>query len=460
MTVGKTNTNLKNMTVGNPAKLILAFSVPLMIGNIFQQLYTVVDTMVVGQVLGNRALAALGTTDWFNWMFLGIMSGLTQGFSILIARKFGEEDLDGMRKATGNAILLSGILAVFLVVAGEMLVIPVLQILKAPADIMPVAAAYLRIVFGGMLVVMAYNILAAILRALGDSRSPLQAMMLAAVINVGLDFLFVAVFHWGVQGAAIATVAAQFCSALFCLQKIRKTDIMKFKKTDFLPERKLVFRLLYLGSPMALQNVLISIGGMIVQAVVNGFGVMFIAAFTATNKLYGVLEIAAISFGYAMTTYTGQNLGAGKIDRIRKGTKDAALIGIVTAVAITLCMYLFGKSLLGLFISGTEAERQATVGMAFEYLWVMSVFLPVLYVLHVVRSAVQGMGRSVLTMLSGFAEFLVRTSVALLLPALIGYQALFYGEVLAWIGAVAELLIAYFWSVRQLAKQKFAKKNT
>lgn len=454
MAEGKANTNLK-MTVGSPAKLILAFSLPLMIGNIFQQLYTVVDTMVVGQVLGNRALAALGTTDWFNWMFLGIMSGLTQGFSILIAQKFGEEELNGMRKAAGNSILLSGILAVLLVIIGEILVVPMLHVLKAPADIMPIAIAYLRVVFGGMLVVMAYNILAAILRALGDSRSPLQAMMLAAVINVGLDLLFVAVFHWGVQGAAIATVLAQFCSALFCLWKIMKIDIMKFKKTDFLPEQRLVFRLLYLGSPMALQNVLISIGGMIVQAVVNGFGVLFIAAFTATNKLYGVLEIAAISFGYAMTTYTGQNLGAGNTDRIRKGTKAATLIGIVTAAAITLCMLLFGKNLLGLFISGTEAERQTTIGMAFEYLWVMSVFLPILYVLHVVRASVQGMGQSVLTMMSGFAEFVVRTGVALLLPAVIGYQALFYGEVLAWVGAVIELLISYIWAIKRLIKRNY-----
>lgn len=440
------------MTVGSPAKLFLAFSLPLMIGNIFQQLYTVVDTMVVGQVLGTTALAALGTTDWFNWMFLGIMSGLTQGFSILIAQKFGEGDLAGMRKATGNAILLSGIIAVLLVIAGEILVIPMLHILRAPEDVAPISEAYLRIVFGGMIVVMAYNILAAILRALGDSKSPLQAMILAALINVGLDLLFVAVFPWGVRGAAIATVAAQFCSALFCLWKILKIEIMKFNRGDFMPEQDLVLRLFYLGSPMALQNILISIGGMIVQSVVNGFGVLFIAAFTATNKLYGVLEIAAVSFGYAMTTYAGQNLGAGETKRIRQGTRAAVVIGVITAVMITLLMFLFGRGLLGLFISGAEAERQKTIGMAYEFLWIMSVFLPVLYILYVIRSVLQGLGKSVLTMLSGLAEFAVRTSVALFLPAVIGYQALFYGEVLAWIGADVVLVAGYIWAVKTMLK--------
>ena len=443
---------IKNMTTGSPARLFLAFSLPLMVGNVFQQLYTVVDTMVVGRVLGTSALAAVGTVDWFNWMFLGIITGLTQGFSILIAQRFGERNLAGMRKAAGNALVLSGILAVVLVIVGQLLVNPVLKILHVPQEVAPMSVEYLRVVFGGMIVVMAYNILASLLRALGDSKTPLYSMMVAGLVNVGLDLLFVAVFGWGVRGAAIATVIAQGCSAVFCLKKILKIEILAFVKTDFLPELRLVGRLLFLGTPMALQNILISIGGMIVQSVVNGFGVLFIAAFTATNKLYGLLEIAAISFGYAMTTYVGQNLGARKLDRIKKGVRAAVLIAILTAVIIGVAMLIFGKPLLGMFISGAESDRADTIATAYEYLTVMSIFLPVLYILHVVRSALQGMGRSVLTMVSGVAEFCVRTAVALTLPAIVGYHALFWGEVMAWAGADIVLISGYFIAIWQLKR--------
>lgn len=446
---------IKNMTTGSPAKLFLAFSLPLMAGNVFQQLYTVVDTMVVGRVLGTPALAAVGTVDWFNWMFLGIITGLTQGFSILIAQRFGERNLPGLRRAAGNALVLSGILAVILVLIGELLINPMLKILHVPDEVAPMSVEYLRVVFGGMIVVMAYNILAALLRALGDSKTPLYSMMVAALVNVGLDLLFVAGFGWGVRGAAIATVIAQGCSALFCLKKILKIEILSFCRKDFVPELRLAGRLLFLGMPMALQNILISIGGMIVQTVVNGFGVLFIAAFTATNKLYGLLEIAAISFGYAMTTYAGQNLGARKLDRIRKGVCSAVCIAVLTAVIIGVAMLIFGKPLLGLFISGAESDRGNTIATAYEYLRIMSIFLPVLYILHVVRSALQGMGRSVMTMASGVAEFCVRTVVALTLPAVIGYQALFWGEVFAWAGADVVLISCYFIAVWQL-KRMFA----
>ena len=446
---------IRNMTEGNPAKLFLLFSLPLMAGNVFQQLYTVVDTMVVGRVLGTSALAAVGTVDWFNWMFLAIITGLTQGFSILIAQKFGEGDLSQMRKAAGNALVLSGILAVILILIGEILVAPMLRILRVPEEVAPMSAEYLRVIFGGMIVVIAYNIQAALLSALGDSKTPLYSMIVAASVNVGLDLLFVAVFGWGVRGAAIATVIAQGCSAVFCLTKILKIEILAFCRRDFMPELRLAGRLLFLGMPMALQNILISIGGMIVQTVVNGFGVLFIAAFTATNKLYGLLEIAAISFGYAMTTYTGQNLGARKLDRIRKGVRSAVLIAVLTAVLIGVVMLLVGKPLLGLFISGSESDRLSTIATAYEFLSVMSISLPILYVLHVVRSSLQGMGRSVMTMISGVAEFCVRTVVALTLPAVFGYHALFWGEVFAWIGADVVLIISYVITIYQLKRTLF-----
>ena len=436
--------NIKSMTTGKPIKLIFAFALPLMIGNVFQQLYTVVDTMVVGQVLGVKALAALGASDWLNWMMLGIIQGFAQGFSILMAQEFGAGNIQRLKKVVGNAVVLSAISAVFLLVAGELAVLPVLRLLQTPSDIVGQSLLYLRIMFAGIPVVMAYNLFASVLRALGDGKTPLHAMIVAAVVNIALDLVFVMVCGWGIAGAAAATVIAQFVSSVYCYVHIRKIEILTLCKEDFLLEGELDQKLVFLGLPMAFQNAIISVGGMIVQSVVNGFGVVFIAGFTATNKLYGVLEVAATSYGYAMITYVGQNLGAGHIGRIRKGMKAALGIALLTAAFIAICMLVFGHLILGCFISGDPAETERTMEIAYHYLAIMSVFLPILYILHVIRSALQGMGDTVLPMASGVAEFVMRTGTAILLPLFIGEEGIFYAEILAWAGADAILVCSYF----------------
>lgn len=440
---------VKNMTSGSPGKLIFAFSLPLMIGNIFQQLYTVVDTMVVGQALGVDALAALGATDWLSWMSLGLIQGFTQGFGILMAQRFGADDRDGLRKAIGNSLVLSAVLAAALLIMMQILVNPVLAILNTPEEIRFMSVFYLRFVFCGIPVVMAFNIFACILRSLGDSRSPLIAMVIAALTNVGLDLLFVLVLHWGIGGAASATIFAQAVSAVYCIRKVLKIELIKFQEKDFHLDGALVRRLWFLGIPMAFQNMVIAVGGMIIQSVVNGFGVIFIAGFTATNKLYGLLEIAATSYGFAMVTYTGQNLGAGRIDRIRSGLRSALGIAMVTSAIIMAVMLLFGRGILGLFISGTPEQTEAALEIAFLYLKIMSICLPILYLLHVVRACIQGMGNTILPMMSGIAEFVMRTLAALLLPLIVGPDGIFAAEVLAWTGADVVLVISYFYLMRK-----------
>lgn len=325
------------MTSGSPVVLILTFSLPLMVGNVFQQLYTVVDTMVVGRVLGVHALAALGAADWTNWMMLGIMQGFTQGFSIRMAQNFGAGKTEDLKKSVAMSAALACILAVILLVAGQTFLPFLLRIMHTPeADgVRNNSLLYLRIMFAGIPVVMAYNLLASILRALGDGKSPLYAMVLACFINIGLDLLFVAVFGWGIAGAAGATLIAQCCSAVYCLFVLRRVSVLHLEKVHWQRDLKLCRNLMGLGLPMAFQNAIISVGGMIVQSVVNGFGVLFIAGFTATNKLYGVLEVAATSYGYAMITYTGQNLGAGKIDRVKKGLRSAVIVAVFTSAVIS-----------------------------------------------------------------------------------------------------------------------------
>ncbi|MCM1156461.1 MAG: MATE family efflux transporter [Roseburia sp.] len=446
------SSRIKSMTEGKPSSLILTFALPLMIGNVFQQLYTVVDTMVVGKALGVSALAAVGAADWMNWLMLGVIQGITQGFGILMAQEFGAGKYDELHKTVGCSVLLSLLSSVLLLGAGQFIARPVLELLQTPPEIMNNALLYLRIMYVGVPVVMAYNLLAAILRSLGDGQTPLYAMIVAALVNIALDLFFVLGLGLGIGGAAVATLIAQLISSLFCLYHIRKIEILTLTPTDFRLQGHRSGKLLMLGAPMAFQNAVISVGGMIVQFVVNRFGVIFIAGFTATNKLYGVLEVAATSYGYSMVTYTGQNLGAGKTERIRKGMRAAVLISLMTSAVIAMVMLVGGKVILSCFISGTPEEYEQTLQIAYYYLAIMSVFLPVLYILHVTRSCIQGMGNTLLPMVSGIAEFVMRAATAILLPLLIGETGIFYAEIMAWAGADLILVSSYFAVIRKVEK--------
>lgn len=442
--------HVKNMTTGKPAKLLLTFSLSLVAGNIFQQLYVVVDTMVVGKYLGVTALAALGASDWLNWLMLGVIQGLTQGFGIRMAQDFGAGRTEDLKKSVGSSVVLSMLSAAILLTIGQLGARPMLVLLQTPPEIIEFSLLYLRILFAGVPIVMLYNLLACILRSLGDSRTPLNAMIIASVTNIVLDYLFVLGFGWGIAGAASATLIAQAVSGGFCFFYIKRITFLKMERTDFHLSRNLTVRLFFLGLPMAFQNGIIAIGGMIVQFVVNSYGVIFIAGFTATNKLYGLLEIAGTSYGYAMVTYVGQNLGAGRMDRIRAGMRAAMEIAMITSVLIAVCMLVFGKYLLGLFISGTPDVVEQTMQIAYFYLAVMSVCLPILYVIHVTRAALQGMGNTVLPMLSGVAEFVMRTLSVIFLPMLFGKVGIFFAETSAWVGADVVLVISYFAVVKKL----------
>ena len=441
------NTNIKDMTQGKPLRLILTFAFPLMFGNLFQQLYTVVDTMVVGKALGVNALAALGVTDWLYWMLLGMVQGITQGFGIQMACEFGAKQFESLRKTLGNSIMLAGICAVAFLLIGQLVASPALRLLNTPSKIMDDALLYLRIMFAGIPIVMAYNMFACILRALGDGKTPLNAMIVASLTNIALDILFVLVLRWGIVGAAVATLIAQLVSCVFCLSRIRKIEFLKLSTAHYRLSLPLAKRLLQLGTPMAAQNAIIAIGGMIIQSAVNGYGVAFISGFTASNKLYGVLEIAASSYGYAMITYVGQNLGANKVDRIRFGMKIAVIISIATSLLIAAVMLIFGKTIVGAFISGSPEEITEAIRVGYIYLATMSICLPILYILHVVRSGIQGMGNTVLPMVSGIAEFVMRTGGVILLPLAMGEMGIFIAEVLAWLGADMILIPSYYFTV-------------
>lgn len=445
-------TKITNMTEGSPFKLIIIFALPLMVGNIFQQLYTVIDTMVVGQALGVSALAALGATDWLNWLFSGLIQGFAQGFSILMAQEFGSGNYKRLRKVIFNSIVLSVICSLLILAASQACAHPVLVLLHTPEDIMGNSLLYLRIIFLGMPVIMAYNLSASILRSLGDSKTPLYAMVVASIINIVLDLVFVLIFHWGIAGAAIATLLAQLLSSVYCFYFIGKIEILKASRNELVMEKNICSKLLLLSSPIAFQNTVIFIGGMIVQSVVNSFGVLFIAGFTATNKLYGILESAATSYGYSMSTYAGQNLGAGNIKRIRKGVRSATLIALATSFTISVIMLFLGRYILRWFLSGDPAQIEAALEIAYHYLTIMSLFLSTLYLLYIIRSTLQGTGDTFMPFISGIAEFSMRVGAALILPRFLGQDGIFYAEILAWMGADVILLGAYVFHVCQWRK--------
>ncbi|MBE5906740.1 MAG: MATE family efflux transporter [Lachnospiraceae bacterium] len=441
---------MKDMTQGSPGKLIVSFALPLMAGNVFQQLYTIVDTLVVGRYLGVNALAALGADDWLSWMMLGIMQGFAQGFAIKMAYDFGARDEEALRKTIGNSVVIAIVFSIGMTILGELLAAPGLHLLKTKERIWGDAILYLRMIYIGTPIIMLYNLFASILRALGDSKTPLRAMVVASFTNIGLDLLFVMVFHWGIAGAALGTICGQLVSSVYCLYYMHKLPILHLRKSDFRLNPRLSLHLLYLGLPMALQNAIIAVGGMVVQSVVNQFSVACIGGFTAVNKLYGLLEIAATSYGFSMVTYTGQNLGARQGKRIRKGVRSASKIAALTSLVIMAVILIFGRQIVGMFMSGTPAEIKEATDVGYRYIRIMALCLPILYELHVIRSTIQGMGNTVLPMASGISECFMRIGVALLSPLLVGEAGIYYAEVIAWMGAMLVLVPSYFVLRKQL----------
>ena len=445
-----TNTErLQNMTQGDPARLIFSFAIPLMLGNVFQQLYTTVDTVIVGQALGLQALAALGAAEWLNWLVLGMIQGFAQGFSISMAQRFGAGDHRGLNQAIAASAGLAAVISLALLVVSQLAVKPILILMNTPEDILGGALTYLRIMFAGIPVIMAYNVLASILRALGNSKTPLYAMVLASVLNITLDLVFVMVFHWGIAGAVIATVLAQLFAALFCLGAVLRIPLLRVDRADLIPSRAMCRLLLGHGSPVALQNMIIAVGGMVVQAVVNRYGVIFVAGFTATNKLYGLLEIAATSFGYAVTTYVGQNIGAKKYDRVKKGVFAAWLMSSGVILVCSICIFSAAPFLISIFTKDAEV---IAIGSGMERIF--SACYLVLPVVQILNGALRGAGLSKIPMYFMLGSFVVLRQIYLMIavPLTNDVNVVMAGWPITWIACAIGMAVYYF-------KTDWLKKN-
>lgn len=439
-----------DMTVGSPFKIILNFTIPIFIGNVFQQFYNMADTMIVGKFVGTEALAAVGSVGTIVFLIIGFLQGLTAGFSVLTAQRFGAGDMKNMRKSVGTACVLSVIITIIMTTASMTGMKSLLQFMNTPEDIFADAYAYIMIICGGIAATVLYNLLSGILRALGDSKTPLYFLILSAVLNVGLDLFFIIIFRMGVAGAAYATVISQGVSGIGCLIYIvKKVPLLKMQAEDFRPEGYLVKMEMAVGVPMALQYSITAIGTMMVQSSLNLLGSLSVAAFTAANKIESVVTQAYVALGTTMATYCAQNAGAGDIKRIRQGFKGATIIGSVYGVILAVPMMTVGKYLVYLFVSENVADIMGQVDI---YLKCVGCFLIPLTVVNVYRNGIQGMGYGLLPMMAGVAELLGRGGVALWASWQHSYVGACMASPAAWILAGGLLLIMYFWIMKKQSR--------
>lgn len=433
-----------NMTTGNPYKLILRFAFPVILTNLGQQLYQIVDAAIVGRGVGVDALAAVGCSDWTYWMVMWSVSVMVQGFATFVSRYFGMQDRARTNKAITASVYLSLLIAALFTLGGVLAAKPILLLLRTPADILPDAAVYLTTMISGIVIVAFYNLTSAILRAFGDSKSPLIAMIIAALMNVALDVLFVMVLHWGVFGAAFASVLSQCAAFLFCTVKIFKIEYVRLDKAAWGWDGKLAGEMAKFGIPLAIQYVIIHLGGMIVQSTINDQGSAFVAGYTSVNKLYGLLECSAISLGAAFTTYASQNFGAGNYRRVRRGVNVAMVLSVGAALVMMAMVLPLRQLLPQLFIDMSEPGAPQAIGVGVRYLTNMILSLPILYLVYVHRNNLQAIGIASWSLVSGIAEAASRVVMAKLCFPFTGVEILFYIEPVAWLLAWLFVLVPYY----------------
>ena len=441
---------VRDMTTGTPWKLLLNYMVPLMIGNLFQQVYNMVDTVIVGRFLGVDALAGVGSTGSISFLVMGFCMGMCSGFAVPVAQKFGERDYDGLRKYVGNMIWLGGSIALVVTVVTTILCRQILIWMNNPSDTIDYAYQYIFWIFMGIPFTMLYNTLAGIIRSLGDSKTPLYFLLFSSGLNIVLDLLFVVVFRMGVTGASLATVVAQIVSGILCLWVIvRNYPILHLKREDFQARGFYIGRLFSMGVPMGLQFSITAIGNTVLQTAVNGLGTASMAAVTAGTKVGFLFDGPLNSIGGALTTFAGQNLGAGKMDRVRRGVRSALLMGIAYSIVIFFAVYFLGKPVSLLFLDSGETE---VIELCRQFLICNALFYILLLFVNCLRMTIQGLGFSGIAVIAGVLEMFARGGVAILLVPLLGFNAVSLGGPAAWVMANLFLIPTYLVCVKKLER--------
>lgn len=446
----------RTLTTGSPWRVILAFSVPLLIGNVVQQLYQVADAIVVGRWLGVNALAAVGATGSLIFLLLGFAWGLTSGFAIPTAQAFGAQDAGAVRRSVASGAVLTGITSVVLTVVAPLVARPALVLLQTPAELLDDAVVFAQISFLGASTMMYFNFLSAIIRAIGDSRTPLVFLTIACALNVGLVVVLVAPtdtgwgWGWGVAGAALATVVSQAVSVLLCLEFVRRrVPVLRLRRHDWRVTRSDLGRHLRLGLPMGFQASIIAIGTLAVQVRLNELGADAVASYTTASRVDGLAIALLMSLGLATSMYVAQNHGGGRPDRIRRGVVQAVWMALIAAVVLGVLLIVFGVQLVRLFVSDGS---DAVVHDAALMLIINGSTYGMLAVLFVLRGTLQGLGHTMIPTVTGVVELVARVSAAVVLGAIFGFIGVAWSNPLAWLGAVVILVPAYVRAHRELAR--------
>lgn len=431
-------TATKGMTEGNCMKLLVQFFLPILAGNFFQQFYNFVDSVIVGKGIGDAALAAVGNTGSVHFFILGFMIGLTGGLGIYISQSFGAQDYGKMRQETAMSVLICLGIGVLVTILSLLTMRPIFTFLNTPQDMMQDTISYFRIILIGSTVTVCNNFAMTLLRCVGNSRVPLIAMILSSIINVILDVLFVFPGEMGVSGAALATVLAQVFSLLYCYLYIRKIKELQFTASDWKIRTNIVKYLMLKGMPVAVMNSVTAFGGMILQYFVNAMGTLYVAAYAACMKLCSLFEQAGGAVGLAVLTFTGQNYGANKINRIRRGVWDGILLSTLINIPICLVQLIIPETLTRLMLNDP-----IVISYTREFLFITGIAIFPLGWLFVTRNACQGLGKTFVPMLSGVLEVVMRVVTGFLLVPRMGFQGVAIAEVSAWCGAAVMLCVTY-----------------
>lgn len=448
----------RRMTTGKPAKLILLFALPLIVGNIFQQFYSMADTVIVGRTIGVNALAAVGCTGSISFLILGFVMGFTSGLSIITAQKFGAQDEEGVKRSFAVSILLSAIVTVIMTVVSLIFVRPILEVLQTPPEIIDDAATYLFIIFCGIGASVLFNLSSNVLRALGDAKTPLYFLVFACCINIVLDLVLILVFDMGVAGAGLATISSQLLSGVCCFVFIKKKmPMLWIEKRHFAEGMGELRKHLVTAVPMAFQMSIIAIGALILQFALNGLGAVSVAAYTAAQKIDSIATMPVNSLGATMATYAAQNYGASKPERIRKGVFQCILISVSFSILMGLMNIFAGSSLTSIFVGKGEKE---VLHLARVYLGINGAFYPVLALLFIYRFTLQGLGKSMIPTVAGAMELIMRALASLTLVKSLGFAGACAANPLAWLGACIPLAAAYYITVNKMAPVEKKREKT
>lgn len=445
------NNKTNDMTVGSPVKLIIQFMIPMFLGNVFQQFYNIVDSIVAGQFIGVDALAAIGSTGSLMFFVTGWLNGLSSGFAIIVAQRFGARKYDEMRHYVAMSFYLMAAFALVMTAAFLALNEPILRLMNSPENVMHDVKSYMGIIYAGLIITAAYDILAAVLRALGDSRSPLYFLIISAGINVVLDIVLICVFGMGVEGCAYATVIAQGISAMCCIIYIvKKYPILHLEKENFAISLDSFRRLIALGIPMGLQFSITAIGTIIVQGAVNIYGTTYMAGFSAAGKIQNIASMVAVSMGATIATYVGQNRGAGKMDRVKQGVNYCWIMLFVWSVIEMVLMYFGGKYFTHLFVSSSQTD---VINVSVTYFHTVFWAYPFLCTIFLFRNALQGMGYGLVPMLGGVFELVARTAIVVFVAGKTTFAGVCLADPVAWIAALIPLIPYYFHIMKKSFKR-------